>query len=341
METPQTLPPLSELIPIASQCKVVITTHHKPDADALGSSLGLYHYLHIRGVEHVSVVTPTDYGSFLTWMPGEKDVVNFEENQGLAIQLVNEADLIFCLDFNTLTRINHLGTIVRNAKGIKILMDHHLQPEGFEKFRLWDTTACSTAEIVYRYIVQNNDLGLLNKPMAECLYAGVLTDTGNFRHDTTTAQTHRMVADLLDAGVVSHQIHHWLYDQFTLNRTRFVGYVLAHKLEILPDLPVAIMSVTKDEIAQYQITTGDTEGLVNAGLSIQGIRLAILVIDRTIKIKMSFRGTGEFPCNEFARKHFQGGGHFSAAGGESTRSLSETLSDIKTHLQSYKEILCN
>ncbi len=319
--------------------QIIITTHHKPDADALGSSLGLFHFLKNKGYTNVTVISPTDFANFLHWMPSSETVIDYEAKTEHCKALVAAADFAFCLDFNWLKRINEMGQEVRNGKCQTILVDHHLDPENFDDYRLWDTSACSTAELIYRIIMDWGGKEAITKDIAECLYAGILTDTGNFRHDTTNATTHRIVADLLEAGAKSSYVQAQLYDNYSLDRQRFIGYCLAHKLEILPGLPVALFTITREELHKYKIITGDTEGLVNYGLSIKGIKLAALIVDRTKKIKMSFRGTGKFPCNEFAGRYFKGGGHFSAAGGESDDSLNNVVNQFKTHIKEYETYL--
>ncbi len=314
--------------------RVVITTHHKPDADALGSSLGLLHFLIQLGVP-AHVVSPTDYGDFLKWMPGEKEVVNFEKEKEKATALVAAADLIFCLDFNTLSRINLLGDLVANAKAKKILIDHHLEPEGFDDFRLWTTNASSTSELIFWMIELFNEVDKVNESIASCLYAGIMTDTASFKHNSTKPTTHRVAAKLLEKGAKPNSIHEAIYDNYSENRMRFIGYCLNEKLQIFHDYKTALIVVTAQELAHFQIITGDTEGLVNYGLSISGIELSILVVDRTIARKMSFRSKSKFPANAFARKHFNGGGHFNAAGGESADDLQTIEKKLKHLLPEY------
>ncbi len=281
--------------------KVVITTHHKPDADALGSSLGLYNYL-VRLNIPATVVSPTDYGVFLHWMPGNNTVINFEERPEASARLVEEADLIFCLDFNALKRINDLGNIVAASKAKKVMIDHHEEPEGFSDFRLWTVTASSTCELIYEFIIAMGDEELINEDIASCLYAGIMTDTGSFRFKSCTAVTHRIVANLLDKGVQNHLIHQYIFDNYSEKRTRLLGYVLFNKMEILHEYNTVIITLNRNELKEYGVTTGDTEGFVNYGLTIRGIKLSILVIDRTKMVKMSFRSKGGFPANEFAKK---------------------------------------
>lgn len=329
---------INEFLKKGSALKTTIITHHKPDADALGSSLGLYHFLKTRGIE-ATVISPTDYGSFLHWMPGNEIVLNFELVPEPCSKAIEESDLIFCLDFNDLKRINDLGPLVRASKAEKVLIDHHLQPEGFDDYRLWSTKASSTCELIYEFILTLGSKEDINKEIASCLYAGIMTDTGSFRHNTTTPTTHRVVADLVERGADSARIHEQVYDCYSESRTRFIGFSLHEKLTIIPEYNTAYMAITAEELKRFQIVTGDTEGLVNYGLSIGGIKLSVLIVDRTKAIKMSFRSKDNVPANEIARKHFSGGGHFNAAGGESHLTLEETVKKLLEVLPLYSETL--
>jgi phosphoesterase RecJ-like protein len=332
---------IAELKPLLlanTKPKIVITTHHKPDADALGSSLGLYNFLLQLNIKS-QVITPTDYGDFLMWMPGEPTVINFEEEEELASQMVAEADFVFCLDFNALKRINSLGELVQASKAKKVMIDHHLQPENFDDYRLWTSKASSTCELIYWFIQTLQFEHLINKDIASCLYAGIMTDTASFKHGSTTPSTHRVAAELLEKGAESNIIHENIYDNYSENRTRFIGYCLNEKLQILTEYNTAIICVTADELNRYKIIVGDSEGLVNYGLSIKGIKFSVLVVDRTVARKMSFRAKGNFPANEFARKYFNGGGHFSAAGGESKDTIENVELKLKEGIIEYAEYL--
>jgi phosphoesterase RecJ-like protein len=317
---------------------VVITTHHKPDADALGSSLGLYHFLKKIGID-ATVVSPTDYGDFLKWLPGEDTVINFEEHTALATDLVQQAEWVFCLDFNSLKRINEMGKLVEQSSAKKVLIDHHLEPETFADYGLHTTKASSTCELVFMFIEQFDGVDLMDKTIASCLYAGMMTDTASFKHSSTYPSTHRVAAVLLEKGAEPNKIYEAVYDNFTADRTRFIGYCISQKLQILEDYRTALICVTADELKKFNSITGDTEGLVNWGLTIKGIKLSVLIVDRTVLRKMSFRAKGDFPANEFARKYFNGGGHFSAAGGESTNSLEATEEKLKNALKDYRHLL--
>lgn len=318
--------------------RVVITTHHKPDADALGSSLGLHHYFLKLGITS-HVVTPTDYGEFLKWMPKENEVVNFEEFEDKSAELVASADLIFCLDFNALKRINNLGKLVAESNAEKVLIDHHLEPEGFEDYRLWTTKASSTSELVFWLIEIMGHVDLIDEAIASCLYAGIMTDTASFKHPSTTATTHRVAAVLLEKGAKSNRIFESIYDNYSESRTRFIGFCLSERLQILKEYSTALIVVTAEDLKRFQIITGDSEGLVNYGLSITGMKLSVLIIDRSVARKMSFRSRDTFPANEFARKYFNGGGHFNAAGGESMEPIELVETKFKEALITYKNLL--
>jgi phosphoesterase RecJ-like protein len=265
--------------------------------------------------------------------------LNFEEEEELASQMVAEADFVFCLDFNALKRINSLGELVQASKAKKVMIDHHLQPENFDDYRLWTSKASSTCELIYWFIQTLQFEHLINKDIASCLYAGIMTDTASFKHGSTTPSTHRVAAELLEKGAESNIIHENIYDNYSENRTRFIGYCLNEKLQILKEYNTAIICVTADELNRYNIIVGDSEGLVNYGLSIKGIKFSVLVVDRTVARKMSFRAKGNFPANEFARKYFNGGGHFSAAGGESKDTIENVELKLKEGIIEYAEYL--
>ena len=321
---------------LATPQKIVITTHHKPDGDAMGSSLGLYAYL-IQLGHHVKVITPTDYPQFLHWLPNNSDVIIYTDETQHAAELVQEAALIFCLDFNTLSRINELGELVRASSAYKIMIDHHLEPEDFDDYRHWSINACAAAQLVYDFIVNElNDGAMMNKDIATCLYTGIMTDSGSFRFESATSSVYRIAADLIDAGAEHWRIHQLVYDNATEERLRFLGHCISNKLEILREYNTAIISVSKEELNQFKIVTGDTEGIVNYALSINGIKLAAFIIERTDKVKLSLRSTGDFPANEICKKYFDGGGHRNAAGGVSSKDLATTVSDFKEILKEYK-----
>jgi phosphoesterase RecJ-like protein len=319
--------------------KIVITTHHKPDGDAMGSSLGLYNYLIQQG-HHTTVITPTDYPDFLSWMPGNPEVIIYTEKTEQANALIADADLIFCLDFNNLSRINEMGEKVRESKSYKIMIDHHLEPEDFDDYRHWDINACAAAQLVYTFIVDVLDnKKLINKDVATCLYTGIMTDSASFRLPNTTSAVHRVVAHLIDAGAVNYRIHELVYNSASENRLRFLGHCLLNCLEVLPEYNTAIIVVNKQDLQKYNVNTGDTEGIVNYALSMASIRFAAFIVERQDRVKLSLRSKGEFPANEICKLYFSGGGHRNAAGGQSTDSLQNVVNQFKTILPEYKKLL--
>jgi bifunctional oligoribonuclease and PAP phosphatase NrnA len=321
--------------------EVMITTHHKPDADALGSSLGLAGYLKKKG-HRVTVITPSDYPSFLSWMQGNDDVLVYsEQNDELVHRITNQAQIIFCLDFNHLSRINEMGEYIRQAKGVKVLIDHHLQPEDFADLDYSNTNAAATAELVYDLIKAMGDGEMIDTGIGECLYAGIMTDTGSFRHPSTSKNVHLIIADLLHIGVNTSNIHRLIYDSSSELRLRFLGYALKDKLVVRHEYHTAYIAITAEELKAYDSKTGDTEGLVNFALSIEGIVFAAVIIDRTQAVKMSFRSVGSFSVNDFARANFNGGGHRNAAGGMSLEPLDAVIARFESLLPLYKDQLEN
>lgn len=310
---------------IASPAKVVITTHHKPDADALGSSLGLANYLIKKGHE-VTVITPSDYPSFLHWMKGNEDVINFEDKsvQEIAIKKIQEAEIIFCLDFSCLSRLQSMQDYVKESKAYKVNIDHHQDPKDFCAFRYWSTEAAATCELIYELIEKVGDKGLLDSDIADCLYAGIMTDTGGFRHPNTTKNVHLITAELIELGADNSKISKLIYDTNSVNRLKFIGFAISRRLVINEELKIAYFSISKKDLRKYSSQTGDTEGLVNYALSIGGIKIAALFTEREDGVKISFRSTEEVAVNKFAQEHFNGGGHKNASGGKSDLTLSET-----------------
>jgi phosphoesterase RecJ-like protein len=319
--------------------KIVITTHQRPDADALGSSLGLMLYLQKKG-HIVTVITPTDYPNFLKWMKSNDEVVIYgDETKSLSADLISDANLIFCLDFSALSRIDELGDLVRDAPADKVLIDHHLEPEDFAKFRSWDTNAAATAELVYDFIIDLNDELLIDKDIAECLYGGILTDTGSFKHPNVTQHVFEVCSDLVAKGADSSKVSKLIYDTNSEDRLRLLGYSLSEKLKVLPEYNTAYFALSAEEMKSFNAQAGDTEGLVNYALSIGGIKMAALIKDSHGVIKMSFRSVGDFSVNEFARAHFNGGGHKNAAGGRGDSDLEGVVSKFENLLKDYKQKL--
>ncbi|MCB2409893.1 DHH family phosphoesterase [Hymenobacter lucidus] len=330
-----TISDLKELL--AQPRQIFITTHHKPDADALGSSLGLAGYLRKKG-HHVTVVTPSDYPSFLSWMPGNDEVVVYDArtNDAQVREIIGTAEVIFCLDFSCLGRINEMGEYIRSAPGTKVLIDHHLEPEQFADLDFSNPKAAATAELVFEVIRDLGDQDMIDVGIGESLYAGIMTDTGSFRHPSTSRNVHLIIAELLNAGIDLSSVHRRIYDSHSEMRLRFLGFVLKDKLVVLREYNTAYIAITQDELRQYQSKTGDTEGLVNFALSIEGVVFAAVLIDRGQAVKISFRSVGAFSVNEFARKNFNGGGHHNAAGGISHEPLEPTVERFLALLPQYQ-----
>lgn len=332
--------PISKLYPLLLQpAKVVITMHQKPDADAMGSALGLYHFLLKLGHE-VTVISPTNWAGWLNWMPGCKKVINFENNKQKADEILKAAGYLFCLDFNIFHRTKNLAPKLSEANCIKILIDHHEEPDtaSFD-FGISNAAKSSASEMVYDLIVESGNANLIDADIAECIYAGVVSDTGSFRFAATTASVHEMVAKLKQTGFNHSKVYNNLFDNFMENRLRFIGHILTNRLEFLYEYNAALIHVSKQDLIKYEIKTGDTEGIVNLPQAVQDIKLVGMVVDRDEERKWSFRSKGDFDCNTFARKYFNGGGHFNASGGNAKDSLSETIERFKLALKENEQLL--
>jgi len=332
--------PVSHIFPLLSQPKnVIITFHQKPDADAMGSGLGLFNFLQQLG-HSVTVISPTNWAGFLSWMPGAKKMLNYEMQNAKANEALNKADWVFCLDFNTMNRTRKMEEVLTSLSCTKILIDHHQQPqEEAYDYGISDVKKSSTSEMVYDFIIASGHEDKINNDVAACLYSGVMTDTGSFRFTSTTASVHRMVADLKDRGLEHSQIHENLFDNFLESRFRFFGQVLLNRMEIFYEYNTALIAIPQADLIKYNVKTGDTEGLVNFPLSIHGVKLACIIIDRGDERKSSFRSKGGFDVNTFARKYFNGGGHFNAAGGKNSEPLEEVVRQFKAAIKENKEQL--
>jgi len=319
----------SLLIP---ESKIVIITHYNPDGDAIGSSLGLKHYLQAKGL-HAEVVVPNDFPKFLKWMPEAKKNIVAEYKRKVAFDLMNEADVIFCLDFNSPSRIGILGDWLVKSKAKKILIDHHQQPEQFD-FVYSDTIIPATCQMIYHFIEAMNDESLVNKDIAECLYTGIMTDTGGFRFRSTSATTHRIVANLIEKGADPSVITSNTWDTNTVSRLHLLALILG-RIEVVNDGKVAVLYLTRKELQEYGFQKGDTEGFVNYGLSIVGVRMSAFFMEDLYDdfIKISFRSKDDVDVNQFSRKYFNGGGHINAAGGKSLESLMDTLETFKSRIE--------
>ena len=233
-----------------------------------------------------------------------------------------------------------MGPLVGESNALKVMIDHHLEPQDFDDYRYWDINACATAQLMYTFIAEELDnKALINKDVATCLYTGIMTDSASFCLPKTTSSVHRITADLIDAGAVNWHIYDLVNNNNTESRLRFLGICLSERLEVLPEYNTAIISVSKQYLDQYGIHTGDTEGIVNYGLSITGMRLAAFIVERADKVKLSLRSKGEFPANEICKRYFNGGGHRNAAGGTSNDSFEQVVKQFKLILPEYKKLL--
>lgn len=317
---------------------IIITTHINPDGDAIGSSLGLYHYLKGMG-KNVEVIIPNALPSFLSFLPKTESIIDFEQNSKQVVKLISKADLVFTLDFNNLKRIEGLGELILTNKAPIVMIDHHIAPQNYAKITFSDTSACSTCQMIYEVIDALGDADKINADIANCLYTGIMTDTGSFKYNSTTAQTHLITAKLIKAGANKTFIHESVYDTNTESRMRLLGYSLSEKLTVFTDYNTAFIALTSDELQRFNYQKGDTEGLVNYALSIEGVRFAVFFVERDGQIKTSLRSKASFDVNIFARKYYNGGGHFNAAGGQSTLNMDETILEFTEILKNYKEEL--
>lgn len=318
--------------------KIVITSHQAPDGDAIGSSLALYHYLKKIGKE-VIVIVPDAIPSFLYWMKSIESILIFENQSELCLKKFQEAELIYSLDYNDLSRVGEMGKAIENTTAYKIMIDHHLYPSDFCNWKLSKTEVCSTAQLIYEYIELLGDEHNIDTTIAEGIYTGILTDTGSFRFPSVDPKTHRIAANLIELGLNHAYIHESIYDTNTVQRLAFLGFALNQRLKVLPNIPVAIIILSKDDASQFKIEKGDTEGLVNWALSIKGITMAAFIREDKDKVKMSFRSKGNIPVNEFSSLHFEGGGHKNAAGGVSYKTLEETVEYFEKSIYEFIEKL--
>jgi len=309
--------------------KIVIVPHRNPDGDAMGSTLGLCHFLTKLGHAAV-VISPNDFPSFLGWMPGIEDVVVYENEKEVASELLLDADLVFTLDFNALHRTGEMEAVLSKVTVDFVMIDHHQLPDSYAKYMYSDTSYGSTCEMVYEFIARLGKKGLIDKTIATCLYTGILTDSGGFRFPKTTGNTHRIVAEFIELGVENTVIPSMLFDNSSYSRLQLLGRALQNLIVIF-EKKTAYITLTQSELDEFNFEKGDTEGIVNYGLSIKGINFAAIFIEHTDEkiIKISFRSLGDFDVNQFARAHFNGGGHINAAGGKSNQTMEATIEKFK------------
>lgn len=319
--------------------KIVIVPHKNPDGDAIGSTLALWHYLTNLDQQAV-IIAPNDYPKFLKWMPGNEHILNFEKENSQAKTAIENATVIFTLDFNHLGRIGQMQAALEEKEATFIMIDHHQAPSDYAEITYSDVSMSSTCEMVYNFIEFLGDTNKITPEIANCLYTGIMTDTGSFKFSSTTSRTHIVVADLIAKGAENTKIHNHIYDTNSPSRLHLLGCALKNMV-ILQEYRTAYITLSQDELDTFDYQKGDTEGFVNYGLTLEGIRFAVIFIENKDEgiIKISFRSEGDFSVNEFAREHFNGGGHNNAAGGRSDTAMKETTTFFVSLLEGYKEKL--
>lgn len=323
---------------LAEPHKIVITTHYKPDGDALGSSLGLAGILKQLG-HTVTVVSPSEFPAFLSWMEGSNEVIDFLKNRDAAKKAFADAELVCCLDFNDPRRVESMESLLMESTPHRMLLDHHLDPKTFCTYNFSFPHTGSTCELVVDLIEALGLTAYLNRANGECLYAGIMTDTGSFRFNSVTPATHRTIALLMSKGARNDYVHEQIYDTSTEYRLKFLGHTLLNHMTVLNEFNTVYFTALKDDMETFHHESGDLEGIVNYGLGIKGIRMAVLFSERDKMIKISFRSKGSFSVKEFAEKHFEGGGHANAAGGRSLLSLDDTVKKFISLLPEYNDRL--
>ncbi len=317
--------------------KIAILTHYNPDGDAMGSSLGLSQMLRKIGKD-TRVIVPNDFPKFLKWMPDANYVLNAEFKNRQAKEWVDEADLIFCLDFNSSDRIEKMKTSLENAKAPKVLIDHHQQPETFD-LMYSDTQQPATCQMIYHVFEAMNWIDKMDANIAQCLYTGLITDTGNFKYRNTTSDTHRVAGELMEYDIEIDTINSHIYDSNSVGRLQLLGMVI-RRIRVEPEAYTSFLYVTKEELTEVGFQKGDTEGFVNYGLSVEGVKMTVFLAEDIQKnfVKLSFRSKGNVDVSRITRTYFEGGGHINAAGGKSNLSILETIDKINTIIREDQEL---
>ena len=320
--------------------KIVIVSHVSPDGDAIGSSLGLWHFLNSQD-KNVHVIVPNAFPDFLKWMPGAKEVIQYNRYKEFADKLIMEADVICCLDFNVLSRIDEMEEIVRVSPGRKMIVDHHLYPGDFARIVISHPQISSTSELVFRLICQLGNFSDITKEAAECIYTGMMTDTGGFTYNSNDREIYLIIGELLSKGIDKDEIYRNVFNTHSEGRLRLMGYVLYEKMQVFPQFNAALITLTREEQKKFEYKKGDTEGFVNMPLSMKGICFSVFLREDTEKdmIKVSLRSVGTFPCNEVAAEFFNGGGHLNASGGEFYGPMEDAVDLFKQALVKYEDLL--
>jgi len=321
---------------LATPKKIAIIPHRNPDGDAMGSTLGLYHFL-LKNNHHPIVVSPNEFPDFLAWLPGSETVKIFEKDKKNTTKILEEAELIFTLDFNALHRVGEMEKVLEKLTVPFVMIDHHLSPDAYATVTYSDTAFGSTCEMLYHFISFLGKKSEIDITIGTCIYTGILTDSGSFRFPKTTGTTHRIIADLIDLGVENSEIPALLFDNSSFGKLQLLGRALQN-MKVLAEHKTAYTTLSQKELDGFEHVKGDTEGIVNYGLSIKGIVFAAIFIENVEEkiIKISFRSQGEFDVNLFAREHFKGGGHCNAAGGKSETSMEETVKKFENLVSKLK-----
>lgn len=307
--------------------RVIITAHANPDADAVGSSLGLQHALEAMG-HSVSIVLPNEVPNFLHWMPQFERIVIAENNASRAQDFIRNADIIFALDYNGLSRVNEVGNWIAASKAFKVMIDHHLDPQPFTDAHYWRTSASSASELVYELLVQLDYIDNMPLNGLESLYVGILSDTGGFRY-ATNARLFASVAEMIAKGVNNNKLMDLVFNTYTYKRFKLLTYATSQAVDIMEDIGAAIIVLTQKDHEELDIRRGDTEGIPNFMLGIKDLKVSILVSERKDEIKFSMRSKGDFSVQAICTEYFNGGGHFNASGGSTKLPLAEALALLK------------
>ena len=314
---------------LATPKKIAIIPHRSPDGDAMGSTLALYHFL-LKLNHKPTVISPNDFPNFLAWLPSSETVIIYENDRENCSKILNEAELVFTLDFNALHRTGEMEQVLNKLSAPMIMIDHHQKPDSYATVTYSDTAIGSTCEMIYNLISFLDKKALLDKTIATCIYTGITTDSGSFRFPSTTSTTHRIVAELIDLGIDNSEIHNLLFDDNSSNRLQLLGRALQN-IKVFPEYKTSYITLSQKELDEFHYQKGDTEGIVNYGLTIKGINFAAIFIEHKDEniIKISFRSQGSFDVNQFARENFNGGGHINAAGGKSYESMKATTNKFE------------
>ena len=325
-------------IEIENADNIVIITHVGPDGDAMGASLGLWHFL--MTIEKTpQVIVPTPFPNFLAWMPGANKTLVYKFDKEKADEHIQKADLIFLLDFNAASRMDKMADAVLASKARKVMIDHHLQPENIANIIISYPEISSTSELIFRLICRMGHFSDINLGCAECVYTGMMTDTGGFTYNSNHEEIYSIIYELIKLGVDKDDIYRRVYNTFSADRMRLMGYCLYKKMKIYPEYQAALITLTQRELHEFKYDNGDAEGFVNIPLSIEGINFTVFMREDPDKIKVSLRSQGSFPTNKFAAEIFGGGGHLNASGGESYTSLDEAVRKFEEALPLYTEFL--